>query len=251
MEKDKYPSQAKISLTDVAWSLFALTTTAVAITCFGVLLDEFYEVRPGPYEYPYSIGWYSISEMLITVDPETKCYVQSGLLLSVWGSLVLFLSTNDRAVVRTVLQKIHNVSFIVAVPACQLVVTICYDDSFDLHMTFAGLFFTFAAISGTTGALLEYRHGNNNVWRATVQYLSTALIWVCLGGLLSAVFTYTDIPIIDRRPPLVIGEFAGVLSFIFQSAAKLPLLTRAIGRKESDASNAGIEAGERMVSTAV
>ena len=112
-------------------------------------------------------------------------------------------------------------------------------------------FFVLAAISGTTGALLEYRHGNDNVWRAAVPYLSTALIWVCLDGLLVSLFTYTDIPIIDRRPPLVVGEFTGVLSFIFQSAAKMPALKRASRRKESDAGNAGIEASERMVSTTV
>ena len=92
-------------------------------------------------------------------------------------------------------------------------------------MSFAGLFFAFSAISGTSSAILEYKFGNNNKIRKIIQvygnYISLGMF--CLVG---SVFTYKEIPVIDRRPPLVIGEFAGVLSFVFQSITMMPLLGR-------------------------
>jgi len=164
-------SGTKYTLADFAWSLLVTVGTVVSLVCFGVLLDSFYEYNPGPYDYPYSIGWYSISEMLINIPSETKCYIQSGILLSVCGSLVLFLETTDRTVqtVQTIPHKIHYASFILSVPTCQLVVMVEYSDFLALHLAMAGLFFTFAAISGTSGAFLEFKHGDCYRVRKGVQ----------------------------------------------------------------------------------
>ena len=70
--------------------------------------------------------------------------------------------------------------------------------------------------------------------RLKLKYASVVAMYSCLGLLLIALFTYKTIPRIDRRPPLILGEFVGVGAFIIYALGTMPVLAPPAERASAD-----------------
>ena len=65
---------------------------------------------------------------------------------------------------------------------------------------------------------------SDSVRFSATSSLHVAQMLVAIMLLIAACFTYKSIARIDRRPPLVLGEFVGVGGFLFYAIAMMPLL---------------------------
>lgn len=75
-------------------------------------------------------------------------------------------------------------------------------------------------------ALAGTRPASRTPLRVVLKYASVLAMYVCLGLMLLALVTDKSQPRIDRRPPLIVGEYVGIAAFITHTLALIPVLAR-------------------------
>ena len=105
----------------------------------------------------------------------------------------------------------HDVLVLVVVTMGQIAIVVSYRDSLVLHTVAAILFF-----AGTTACIVvDYvvTARKPHACRKWIKCLLVVLVASSLVSMLAALTTFQNEPRIDRRPPLVAGEFLGIAAF--------------------------------------
>ena len=239
-EHTEVPMSDVVPMTSrMLWSLL-LVAMALLASCALLYLAV------GAYKTSGEI--FSISEMLVNAPSAERALVQMCVVLAVLGTVVAFTANYPHSAVArfaarsaarsptgkscdAFLADAQYASYCIAGGGCQIVIAITYRELKPLHFTAAAIFFFVGVISVSLDMYLEC---SLTVPAPGPRDCRTARLLVKGAGMLAmiasivllvvAVFTYSGIPRIDRRPPLIIGEFVGVGGFLLHALGTMPIL---------------------------